>query len=61
MTPMSDVTCSRGFGLRLAFRTWTCDLVTRVDALSSLEMSLLLILIPFEETPHLTADFNTNL
>ena len=30
--------------------------MTRVDALSSVDMSLLLILIPFEEPPHLTVD-----
>ena len=36
---MSDVICPHGFGLCLAFRTWTCDHVTRVDALSSIDMS----------------------
>ena len=53
---MSDVICSHGFGLCLAFGTKTCDFVTRVDALSWVDMSFLRILIPFEEPPHLTAD-----
>ena len=30
--------------------------MTRVDALSSIDMPFLLILIPFEEPPHLMAD-----
>ena len=34
---MSDITCSHGFGLCLAFRT--CDPVARVDALFSIDMS----------------------
>ena len=32
--------------------------MTRVDALSFVDMSLLLILIPVEEPPHLTADYS---
>ena len=36
---MSDVICSHGFGLCLAFGTKTCDFVTRVDALSWVDMS----------------------
>ena len=43
--------------LLACLRTWTCDLMTCVGALSSIDMSFLLILIPFEEPPHLTAGF----
>ena len=45
--------------LCLAFGTKTCDFVTRVDALSWVDMSFLRILIPFEEPPHLTADLTS--
>ena len=54
---ISYIIWSRGFGLCLVFRTWTYDLVTRVDALYLLSPGhLLCVLTPLEEPPHLTAD-----
>ena len=43
-------------GLRLAIFIRFSLFVTRVDALSCVNMSFLRILTPFEEPPHLTAD-----